>query len=371
MDTTHSANKLAEYMTTKSTESSPPLQVLNKPFVEQTFGKRTFYPALTKSKSETSPTTSSSQLHTLPSQASSVSADGQGESPSVRTCIAAFENWSPRSQRRFGQSSSSKTKPSELRDSLVQKSNDSLADADQGVQCSSEQDRGSLSSLSRSNESLEERSSLIHSAENVNNGQRNTSGEQISAVQDEDNLLSYGEHFISGNRELQENSTSSERDEIILPPLPTAKPTSPTLESGYNSHNTPDNRSVVSELSLSSAGSGSLSVTSRNSSTVSKDSVEFPALPQSVTVVHVRQKSMEEIECEQQVAQLVRQLPESEKVRISEVILPPPEHKTATDYMSGLFDTYISDCHRPSSKAIHSNQSSVDVNNKKNESRLD
>ncbi|KAK2151962.1 hypothetical protein LSH36_344g02030 [Paralvinella palmiformis] len=358
--------------TTKMTDGGTSTQCLGKLYVKQPVGKRTFYPALTKTKSESLSVISvgsNSHSHTSLGAASTASTDDQGESPSVRTCIATFENWSPRSQRRFGQSSVTKTKVSELRDSLLQKSNENLTDSDQRTRRGSDQERCSPSSLGRSNESLDERFSPIQSVESVSNRKQNTLHQVSSTHHELDTGSSYGDHFISEDH--QENSTSSQQDEIILPPLPTAKPTSPTLESGYNSHNTPDNRSIISELSLSSAGSGSLSVTSRNSSTVSKDSLEFPVVPQSVTVVHVRQKSVEEIECEQQVAQLVRQLPESEKQRISEVILPLPEHKTATDFMSGLFDTHINDRERPNVKDLHSNQSSIDINNKKNETSRD
>ena len=65
-----------------------------------------------------------------------------------------------------------------------------------------------------------------------------------------------------------------------------------------------------------------------------------PPPPQELTPVHVRQKSQEEIVCDKQAAILASQLAEHDR-KLSEVILPPPDHKTTTDYMSGLFDTKV------------------------------
>ena len=52
--------------------------------------------------------------------------------------------------------------------------------------------------------------------------------------------------------------------------------------------------------------------------------------------VHVRQKSVEEIECEKVAAVVAIQIVDDDK-QLSDVILPPPEHKMTTDFMSGLF----------------------------------
>ena len=65
-----------------------------------------------------------------------------------------------------------------------------------------------------------------------------------------------------------------------------------------------------------------------------------PKKQSALTSSHVRQKSMEEIACEKQAALVVKQLGEEER-QLCEVILPPPEHKTTTDYINGLFDTSV------------------------------
>ena len=72
----------------------------------------------------------------------------------------------------------------------------------------------------------------------------------------------------------------------------------------------------------------------------------------ALTTSHVRQKSMEEIACEKQAALVVRQLGEEER-QLIEVILPPPEHKTATDYINGLFDTDVDTSRKPSIQVKH------------------
>jgi protein Shroom len=53
-------------------------------------------------------------------------------------------------------------------------------------------------------------------------------------------------------------------------------------------------------------------------------------------VVHVRQKSQEEIAYEQHAKVVASQLPDGDKSLV-EVIVPPPEHKTTCDYMTGIF----------------------------------
>ena len=53
--------------------------------------------------------------------------------------------------------------------------------------------------------------------------------------------------------------------------------------------------------------------------------------------LHVRQKSQEEIDCDKVAAVVAIQIVDDDK-QLSDVILPPPEHKMTTDYMSGLFD---------------------------------
>ena len=62
-------------------------------------------------------------------------------------------------------------------------------------------------------------------------------------------------------------------------------------------------------------------------------------------MTHSRQKSQEEIECEKQAALVASHLQDKQ---LSQVILPPPEHKTTTDYVSGLFDTRINTSRKPS-----------------------
>ncbi len=54
-------------------------------------------------------------------------------------------------------------------------------------------------------------------------------------------------------------------------------------------------------------------------------------------IIHQRQKSQEEIACEEQAKLVASQLPDHDK-HLTDVILPPPEHKSTTDYMSSLFE---------------------------------
>ena len=86
-------------------------------------------------------------------------------------------------------------------------------------------------------------------------------------------------------------------------------------------------------------------------STISTTSATLPPPPpppplesepdnSSPRTVHQRQKSQEEIDCEQQAAIVAIHIQQEDK-RLSDVILPPPEHKSATGYISGLFDTNV------------------------------
>ena len=64
-------------------------------------------------------------------------------------------------------------------------------------------------------------------------------------------------------------------------------------------------------------------------------------------VSHVRQKSQEEMVCDEQAAKVAQNLEHGDS-QLSAVLLPPPEHKTTTDYMSGIFDTKVDVTRRPS-----------------------
>lgn len=62
---------------------------------------------------------------------------------------------------------------------------------------------------------------------------------------------------------------------------------------------------------------------------------------------HRRHKSQEEQECEKQAAVLVQQLSQLDK-HLCDIILPSPELKMTTDYMTGIFDTSVDVTRRPS-----------------------
>jgi hypothetical protein len=59
-----------------------------------------------------------------------------------------------------------------------------------------------------------------------------------------------------------------------------------------------------------------------------------PALP---SIVHVRQKSQEEIECDQVIEKLANELKEKDR-KLSEVISPPNTYKLPQDYYGDIFD---------------------------------
>jgi len=69
--------------------------------------------------------------------------------------------------------------------------------------------------------------------------------------------------------------------------------------------------------------------------------------PKPLSISHGRQKSQEERDYEQQAALVAQQLAEKDR-QLCEVIMPPPEHKMTTDFMSGIFDTDIDHSRRPS-----------------------
>ena len=67
----------------------------------------------------------------------------------------------------------------------------------------------------------------------------------------------------------------------------------------------------------------------------------------TIPMIHQRQKSHEEIECEKVAEVVAHQIRDHDK-ELSEVILPPADRKTTTDFMTGLFDISVGNKRRPS-----------------------
>ena len=103
-----------------------------------------------------------------------------------------------------------------------------------------------------------------------------------------------------------------------------------------NAINTPDIQKPSSPVAVTRENGNS---PARVPQTV--DVPSTPPPPPPPVISHVRQKSHEEIECEKAAAVVAIQIVDEDK-HLSEVIHPPPEHKTTSDFMSGIFDTNMS-----------------------------
>lgn len=157
--------------------------------------------------------------------------------------------------------------------------------------------------LRKSNENLHE-SSLSRSRENISRSQESLS--RISPASSSEKL-----------------STAKSHDRLhhVTPPSTSPLP-SP------NSHHT---RSKSSPVPLKNC----LSEANHEGSQSDNESM------QAFESCHVsQQKSLEEIAYEEQAAIVASQLKEEDK-HLSEVILPPAQHKKTTDFITGLFDTRL------------------------------
>ena len=130
------------------------------------------------------------------------------------------------------------------------------------------------------------------------------------------------------------SSTSSVVVAISSPENSTASP--------RNNVTQKSNESLASSL-------GDADDRSRDSRANSVEALDDDTNRQKLPLVphHRRHKSQEEQECEKHAAVLVQQLSQLDK-HLCDIILPSPELKMTTDYMTGIFDTSVDVTRRPS-----------------------
>lgn len=171
-----------------------------------------------------------------------------------------------------------------------------------------------------------------------------------------------GLHNVNGDSHSSSPDTSLTRSNLTQNSPPR---TPPTTSNSFNSPNSSSSFSSPSSLSTPRANEEISKKEENNDEEKEKSEAKGETSPTSLSPVHVRQKSMEEIACEKAAAVVAIQIVEQDK-ELSDVILPPPDHKMTTDYMTGLFDTNVVAI-SPSSSFVVSPRSRED--NKENRRR--